>query len=110
MTEQEFYDALRAMPKPAPVFYRLYHDIDGRLMFYSMENLPGTWVDIDQELYMRSPHRVRVIAGQVHELEWRQSVKLRPSQIGTPCDAQDVTIVHDYPDAQRWAVTAYDQS
>ena len=110
MTEQEFYNALRAMPNPAPVFYRLYHDAEGRLLFYSMEDLPGAWVDIDQELYMRSPHRVRVIAGQVHELEWRQSVKLRPSQNGTPCYAQDVTIVYNYPKAQHWAVTAYDQS
>ena len=109
MTEQEFFDALRAMPWPEPVFYRLYHDAEGRLLFYSMEDLPGTWVEIDQELYLRSPHRVRVIDGRVHELEWRQSVKLRPSQNGTPCHAQDVTIVYDYPDAQRWAVTAYEQ-
>ena len=109
MTEQEFFDALRAMPWPEPVFYRLYHDAEGRLLFYSMEDLPGTWIEIDQELYLRSPHRVRVIDGRVHELEWRQSVKLRPSQNGTPCHAKDVTIVYDYPEAQHWAVTAYEQ-
>lgn len=109
MTEQEFFDALRAMPLPEPVIYRLYHDDAGHLLFYSMENLPGRCVEISQELYSRSPHRVRVIAGRVHELEWRQSVKLQPGQTGTPCYSGDVTIVHDYPDAQRWAITAHEQ-
>jgi hypothetical protein len=109
MTEQEFFDILGSMPDPKALSYRLYHDDRGRLLFYSMEDLPGTWVEIDQELFSRSPSRVRVIDGRVHELEWRQSVKLRPSQNGTPCHAQDVTIVYDYPNAQCWAVTAYEQ-
>lgn len=109
MTEQEFFDALRAIPNPKSVSYRLYHDCDGRLLFYSMEDVPGTWVEIDQVLYSRSPNRVRVIAGRVHELEWRQSVKLRPGQTGTPCHPQDVTIVYDSPQAQCWAITAYEQ-
>ena len=108
MTEQEFIDILRHMPEPDSVSYRLYHDDQGRLLFYSMEDVPGVWVEIDQALYARSPHRVRVIAGQVHELEWRQSVKLRPSQSGTPCYPEDVTIVHDSPQVQHWAVTAYE--
>ena len=109
MTEQEFLDILRAMPLPNSVSYRLYHDLDGRLLFYSMEDRPGNWVEIDQEFYSRSPSRVRVINGQVHELEWRQSVKLRPSQTGTPCHPEDVTIVYDSPQAQCWAITAHEQ-
>ena len=110
MTEQEFFDALRAMPLPQPVMYRLYHDDAGHLLFYSMENLPGRWVEIDQKFYARSPHRVRVIDGRIHELEWRQSVKLRPSQNGTPCHPEDVTIVYENSDARRWAISAYEQS
>jgi hypothetical protein len=108
MTESEFIDIWQGIAQPQPVTYRLYHDDRGRLMFYSMEDLPGDYVEIDQDLFSRSPSRIRVIDGQVHELEWRQSVKLRPSQTGTPCHAQDVTIVYDYPKAQRWAVTAYE--
>ena len=109
MTEQEFRDAVKNMPGPHKVFYRLYHDDAGHLLFYSMQDEPGDWVEIDQDLYSRSPHRVRVIAGQVHELEWRQSVKLRPGQIGTPCHPEDVTIVYDHPDARYWAITAHEQ-
>lgn len=109
MTEQEFIDILRNMPEPEPMLYRLYYNEQGRLLFYSMEDLPGLWVEIDQDLYSRSPHRVRVIAGQVHELEWRQSVKIRPGQTGTPCHPEDVTIIYDDPKAQRWAMTAYEQ-
>ena len=110
MTEQEFFDALRAMPFPEPVMYRLYHDDAGHLLFYSMEDLPGLWVEIDQEFYARSPHRVRVIDGRVHELEWRQSVKIRPNQTGTPCHPEDVTIIYNDSNAQRWAMTAYEQN
>ena len=109
MTEQEFIDILRNMPEPEPVSYRLYHDDQGSVLFYSMEDVAGTWIEIDQAFYTRSPSRVRVINGQVYELEWRQSVKLRPSQTGTPCHPEDVTIVHDYPDARRWAITAHEQ-
>jgi hypothetical protein len=110
MTEQEFVDAVRSMPEPMPVSYRLYHDDQGGLLFYSMDDVPGSWIEIDQAFYTRSPHRVRVLDGQVHELEWRQSVKLQPGQIGTPCHPKDVTIVHDHSDAQRWAITAYEQN
>lgn len=109
MTEQEFLDILRNMPEPAPVSYRLYYDDQGSLLFYSMEDRPGNWVEIDQVFYTRSPSRVRVLNGQVHELKWRQSIKLRPVQTGTPCHPQDVTIVQDNSDAQRWAITAYEQ-
>lgn len=109
MTEQDFFAALSAIPDPKPITYRLYHDDQGRLLFYSMDDQPGTWVEIDQAFYTRSPHRVRVIDGRIHELEWRQSVKLRPHQTGTPCHPRDVTIVHDHSDAQRWAITAYEQ-
>jgi hypothetical protein len=109
MTEQEFFNALRAMPLPEPVIYRLYHDDAGHLLFYSMEDLPGLWVEIDQAFYARSPHRVRVIDGRVHELEWRQSMKIRPGQTGISCHPEDVTIIYDDPNAQRWAMTAYEQ-
>jgi len=109
MTEQEFFDALRAMPEPKSLSYRLYHDDQGRLLFYSMEDVPGNWLEIDKDFFARSPSRVRVIDGRVHELEWRKSVKLTPVQNGTPCHPEDVTIVYPYSNARHWAVTAYEQ-
>lgn len=109
MNQQEFFDIWNNIPDPQPVQYRLYHDEQGRLLFYSMEDVPGTWIEIDQALYTRSPHRVRVINGQVHELEWRKSIKLTPSQIGTPCHPKDVTIIYDSSQAQHWAIMAHEQ-
>ena len=109
VTEQEFFDIWLNVDSPRPVTYRLYHDEHGRLLFYSMEDRPGLWVEIDQTMFSRSPSRVRVINKQVHELAWRQSVKLRPGQTGIPCYSGDVTIVHDSPDARRWAITAHEQ-
>ena len=110
MTEQECFALLRDMPLPRSVSYRLYHDAAGRLLFYSMEDVEGTWVEIDQELFARSPHRVRVIDGKVHELEWRQSVKIRPDQFGIACHPEYVTIVCDQDSAQHWCLTAYEQN
>lgn len=109
MTLEQFLQPFLDLEPPKKTFYRLYHDDQGHLLFYSMDDLPGLHVEIDVELYRRSPSRVRVIDGRVHELEWRKSVKLRPNQTGTPCHPEDVTIVYDYQDARCWAVTAYEQ-
>lgn len=110
MTEQEFFAAVKNMPLPQPVTYRLYHDSAGHLLFYSMQDEPGTWIEIDRELYTRSPHRVRVVDGRVHEIPWRQSLKLRPSQNGRSCHPEDVTIIYNHDTAQKWAVTAHEQN
>jgi hypothetical protein len=110
MTENEFRDIWYNTPEPTTVTYRLYHDQQGRLLFYSMEDCPGQWVEIDQEFFARSPSRVRVIQGQVHELEWRRSLKIQPCQAGRPCHPKDVSIIYHQPDAQNWAIISYEQN
>jgi hypothetical protein len=108
MNENEFWSILAAMPEPQPVFWRLYHDDQGQPINYSMEHLPGTYIDIDAETYARAPLNVRVINGQIVELK-RTAHKLLPSDTGTPCHPDNVAIVVDETEPhQKWSMRIYE--
>jgi len=85
MTPDEFFGALEQMPSAQPVFYRLYHDDQGRPLFYSMEDVPGTYIELDQETFAQGKSRVRVINGVLTELTYQTTEKLVPSDSGTMC-------------------------
>ena len=65
MTPEEFWATLQAMPEPAPVFYRLYHNEDGTPICYTMEDLPGKYIEVDQETYSLADYSVRVVNKQL---------------------------------------------
>lgn len=94
-----------------PIFYRLYYDDSGRPLFYSMEDLPGNYVEITQEFYTRSPGNVRVIDGRIVELTWRTAIKLRPGDQGTCCDMRDVCMIVDERKPHvKWSKHGYQTS
>ena len=93
MTPEEFFGVLEHMPMPDPVTYRLYHDDQGCPLFYSMEDLPGTYIEIDQETFAKNSTRVRVRNGKLVEVTWKTTQKIVPSNSGTMCHEQDVAIV-----------------
>jgi hypothetical protein len=79
--------------QPVTVFYRLYHDDQGYPLFYSMEDLPGNYIEIDQETYAISSSKVRVVNGKLKKNNQVSTAKLQPSNSGTPCHPTDVCIV-----------------
>ena len=109
MTPEEFWSILHNMPEPKPVFYRLYYDADGVPLFYSMEDRPGTYIEIDQETFARGATNVRVRDGKLIEITWATTTKLVPGNSGSPCHPDNVAVIvaEDQPH-QRWSKRTYE--
>lgn len=95
MTLEEFWAALAPGPEPEPVSYRLYYDDRGHPLFYSMDKVPGNYVEIDQETYHNPPTHVRVIDGKLKISLTYFAEKLVPGNTGTPCAVEDICVVVD---------------
>ena len=97
ITPEEFWQIIHSAPEPCPVFYRLYYSDDGAPIIYSMEDLPGNYIDVDQKTYVLAPFNVRVITGQLTYIKPVITVKkLQPDTTnGTACDPRDVCVVVD---------------
>ena len=95
-------------PDPVPVTYRLYYNEDGTPKCYTMELLPGKYIELDRETYVLSPWNVRVVDEKLHIVPPTVTIKkLQPSDIdGVACHPQDVCIVvsADHPHT-KWKLT-----
>jgi len=108
MNAEEFWAILHAMPEPQPVSWRLYYNKAGEPITYSMEHLPGTYIEVDAETYARAPMNVRVRDGRLIEL--KSAVRrLVPGDAGTPCHPNNVAIaVLDTEPHQRWSMKTHE--
>jgi len=106
-TEENFWKAWAdPLPEPAPIFFRLYYDEHGSPLYYSMEDLPGNYIEIDADTYRLSSLRVRVIDGKLIHIKPKKTIfKLVPSSDGTPCSLDNVSIVvaHEQPHT-KWSL------
>jgi len=108
MTESEFWTILLDVPEIKPVFFRLYYDELGAPVIYTMDDLPGNYIDVDAETYARTPHNVRVQNGQLIEIIINRSQKIVPGDTGTPCHANDVAVVTTGGDSIHWKKRRYE--
>ena len=111
MTPEQFWSILHNMPEPLPVSYRLYHDDQGRPLFYSMETVPGTYIEIDQATFARSASNVRVRDGKLIEITWATTTKLVPGNSGSPCHPDNVAVIvtEDRPHT-KWSRKTYESN
>ena len=94
MTPEEFWAILHAPVETKPIFYRLYYNDDGTLLCYSMEDLPGNYIEIDAETFNRRPSNIRIVDGKLKEIKLASLVKkLVPGTEGIPCHPDDICIV-----------------
>ena len=109
MTPEQFWSILHNMPEPLPVSYRLYHDDQGRPLFYSMETVPGTYIEIDQTTFARGASNVRVRDGKLIEITWATTTKLVPGNSGSPCHPDNVAVIvtEDQPHT-KWSKRTYE--
>lgn len=82
-------------PDTKPVFFRLYYDADGNPVAYSMEDLPGNYIEITADQYAQADTRVKVVDGQIVPNKKIEVYKLTPADEGTPCHPADVSVVVD---------------
>ena len=109
MTPDEFWNILHREPVVHLVNYRLYHDTGGNPLFYSMDNLPGTYIEIDAATFARSPMHVCVRDGKLIERAWKTTSKLVPADSGSPCHPDNVAvIVSEHKPHQKWNKKTYE--
>ena len=110
---KNFWEAMMAWQEPEKpkVFYRLYHNDEGVPLFYSMEDVPGTYIEIDLETYRRGSVHVRVQDGKLIEVTWKRTAKLVPGDTGFPCHPNNVSIIVDQDQPHiKWSKRAYESN
>lgn len=92
MTEDEFWAALTLLPPATLPIYRLYYDDQGYPLFYSMEAVPGNYIELDAETW-RNANIAQIVNGKIVRHKATTIPKLVPSDTGTACHPNDITIV-----------------
>lgn len=112
MTPEEFWAILHAVSEEINPIYRLYYGDDGEPLFYSTEDNPGNYIDIDRETFNRASSRVRVKNGKlVSTATRRTSRKLAPGELGIACDTRDVCVVVNPEQTHtKWTIKTYEQN
>ena len=108
MDSEEFWAILHAMPEPQSVSWRLYYDEAGEPITYSMEHMPGTYIEVDAKTYALASFDVRVRDGQLIQL--KSAVRrLTLSDTGTLCHPNNVAIVVDKTEPhQYWSMRTHE--
>ena len=96
MTPDEFWSILQQVPEVKPVFFRLYYNDHGLPIIYSMEELSGNYIEVDQKTYVLASFNVRVVDNKLVYINPVSTItKLQPSDAGTACSVHDICIVVD---------------
>lgn len=109
MSQEETFIVWEA-PKIIPPEFRLYYDDKGRVVTYTCEKLEGKYVVIDALTFAQARPDIRVVDGRITTVQPAMVIaKLIPSDTdGMPCAKEDVSILVNDADAQKWNLRIYE--
>ncbi len=99
-------------PDPPILYFRLYHDEQGRPIQYSRHDQPGQWIEVTPEEFAVGRMDVTVRHGKIVYPSRPRVPCLAPGAEGTACHVHDVTVIVD-PAAKahtRWSVQNHAQN
>jgi hypothetical protein len=84
--------------------YRIYYDESGRPISYSVDDLPGNYIEVDASTYMLSDINIRIVNGAIVKITPTVSIaKYRPASTGVCCRPDNVCIVVDHSEPHiKW--------
>ena len=94
-TDEDFLNILQSLgeSQKSPEF-RLYYDKNGKPLYYTCEQLEGTYIVVNAQTYAEGRYDVRVIDGKIaNTSEFVYTQKLIPSSTGYTCAKENVNIV-----------------
>ena len=76
--------------------YRIYYDNNGRPTSYTVEDLPGNYIEVDAVVYSSPDKNIRIIDGKIVKIKQPVMVaKLMQSELGISCHPDNVAVVVD---------------
>jgi hypothetical protein len=98
-------------PENKPIAYRLYYNDDGSPECYTMDDLPGKYIEVDRETYINHTWNVRVEDEKLRIIPITKTVKkLGPSlEDGVACHPSDICVVTNTNQHHtKWNMTTYE--
>lgn len=89
----EFFGNLAPVKQPR---YRIYYDSEGRPLSYSVDDLPGNYIEVDAATFSSPDTNIRIVDGKIVKINPPvQIAKLVPVGSGVCCHPDNVAVVVD---------------
>ena len=86
-----------------PLQFRLYYDDNGNVLFYTCEKPEGNYIVIDKDIYAEGRPDHKIIDGKITKPKlFSGTIKLVQSAEGVSCNIDDISIVTDEGQTQKW--------
>jgi hypothetical protein len=98
-------------PENKPIAYRLYYNDDGSPECYTMDDLPGKYIEVDRETYINHTWNVRVEDEKLRIIPITKTVKKLGSCLadGIACHPNDVCVITDQNQEHiKWNIITYE--